>query len=133
MVKLRKQVSANFLKTSKYEMNKEIKTVDEYISSFNEETQTKLQVIRQTIKDNAPEAIESISYGMPAYKINKKPLVYVGAYTKHIGFYATPTGHEKFKKQLSIYKQGKGSVQFPIDQPLPYDLIAEIVKFKVKK
>ena len=133
MVKLRKQVSANFLKTSKYEMNKEIKTVDEYISSFNEETQTKLQVIRQTIKDNAPEAIESISYGMPAYKINKKPLVYFGAYTKHIGFYATPTGHEKFKKQLSIYKQGKGSIQFPIDQPLPYDLIAEIVKFKVKK
>lgn len=133
MVKLRIQLSTNFLTTTNYEMNKEIKTVDEYISSFNEETQTKLQVIRQTIKDNAPEAIESISYGMPAYKTNKKPLIYFGAYAKHIGFYATPTGHEKFKKQLSIYKQGKGSVQFPIDQPLPYDLIAEIVKFRVKQ
>ncbi|MFN4972495.1 MAG: iron chaperone [Bacteroidota bacterium] len=112
-------------------MNKEITTVDEYISGFTKETQTKLQVIRQTIKDNAPEAIESISYGMPAYKTNNKPLVYFAAYAKHIGFYATPAGHEKFSKQLSMYKQGKGSVQFPIDEPLPYDLIAEIVKFKL--
>lgn len=114
-------------------MIKEIKTVDEYISSFTEETRNKLHIIRQTIIDNAPEAIESISYGMPAYKTNKKPLVYFGAYAKHIGFYATPTGQEKFKKQLSIYKQGKGSVQLPIDQPLPYDLIAEIVKFRVEE
>ncbi|MCX6296155.1 MAG: DUF1801 domain-containing protein [Bacteroidetes bacterium] len=114
-------------------MNKEIKTVDDYILCFTEETQTKLQIIRQIIKDYAPEAIESISYGMPAYKTNKKPLVYFGAYANHIGFYATPTGHEKFKEQLSIYKQGKGSVQFPLDQPLPIDLIAEIVKFRITK
>jgi uncharacterized protein YdhG (YjbR/CyaY superfamily) len=90
-----------------------------------------LQLIRKVIKNNAPEAIENIAYGMPAYKMNKKPLVYFGGYAKHIGFYATPTGHEKFKKQLSLYKQGKGSVQFPLDQPLPLDLIAEIVKFRV--
>lgn len=113
-------------------MNKKIKTVDDYISYFPSETKTKLQIIRQIIKDTAPEAIESISYGMPAYKINKKPLVYYGGFAKHIGFYATPTGHEKFKKQLSVYKQGKGSVQFPLDQPLPVALIKDIIKFRLK-
>jgi len=70
---------------------------------------------------------------MPAYKINKKPLVYFGGFAKHIGFYATPTGHEKFRKQLSIYKQGKGSVRFPLDKPIPCDLIERIVKFRVKE
>ncbi|MBK9405880.1 MAG: DUF1801 domain-containing protein [Ignavibacteria bacterium] len=113
-------------------MNKEIKTVDDYISYFPSETKTKLKIIRQIIKDIAPEAIESISYGMPAYKINKKPLVYFGGFAKHIGFYATPTGHEKFKKQLSVYKQGKGSVQFPLDQQLPVALIKNIIKFRLK-
>jgi len=113
-------------------MNKEIKTVDDYISYFPLETKTKLHIIRQIIKDIAPEAIESISYGMPAYKINKKPLVYFGGFAKHIGFYATPTGHEKFKKQLSVYKQGKGSVQFPLDQQLPVALIKNIIKFRLK-
>ncbi len=114
-------------------MNQEIKTVDDYISNYPKETIAKLQLIRKTIKDNAPEATESISYGMPAYHINKKSLVYFAAYAKHIGFYATPTGHQKFKKQLSIYKQGKGSVQFPLDQSLPLDLIADIVKFRVQE
>ena len=114
-------------------MNKEIKNVDDYISNFPSETKTKLQIIRQIIKDIAPEAIESISYGMPAYKTNKKPLVYFGGFARHIGFYATPAGHEKFKKQLSFYKQGKGSVQFPLDKPLPVNLIKEIVKFRVTK
>ncbi|MBK6538506.1 MAG: DUF1801 domain-containing protein [Ignavibacteria bacterium] len=113
-------------------MNKEIKTVDDYFSYFPSETKTKLKIIRQIIKDIAPEAIESISYGMPAYKINKKPLVYFGGFAKHIGFYATPTGHEKFKKQLSVYKQGKGSVQFPLDQQLPVALIKNIIKFRLK-
>ena len=113
-------------------MNKKIKTVDDYISYFPSETKTKLKIIRQIIKDIAPEAIESISYGMPAYKINKKPLVYFGGFAKHIGFYATPTGHEKFKKQLSVYKQGKGSVQFPLDQQLPVALIKNIIKFRLK-
>jgi uncharacterized protein YdhG (YjbR/CyaY superfamily) len=113
-------------------MKNEIKTVDDYISSFSSETQKKLQIIRQTIIENAPEAIESISYGMPAYKMNKKPLVYFGGYANHIGFYATPSGHEKFKQQLSVYKQGKGSVQFPLDLPIPIQLIAKIVKFRVE-
>lgn len=70
-------------------------------------------------------------YGMPAYKLNKKPLVYFGGYEKHIGFYATPTRHERFKNALAGYKQGKGSLQFPQNQALPLDLIAEIVKFRV--
>jgi len=114
-------------------MNKEIETVDEYISTFPIETQTKLQIVRQMIKNNAPEAIESISYGMPSYKSNKKPLVYFGGFTKYIGFYTTPTGHEKFKKQLSTYKQGKGSVQFPLYQSLPVELISDILKFRATK
>lgn len=114
-------------------MNTEIKTVEEYISGFPKETQAMLRAIRKAIQDHAPNAVESISYGMPAYKTNKKPLVYFGGHEKHIGFYATPSGHEKFKKKLSVYKQGKGSVQFPLDQPLPIDLIIEMVKFRTKE
>jgi len=114
-------------------MQKEIQTVDQYISGFPAETQVKLETIRQTIRTNAPDARESISYGMPAYKLNKKPLVYFGGFANHIGFYATPSGHQEFKKELSKYKQGKGSVQFPLSQPLPVDLIAEIVKFRVSE
>lgn len=114
-------------------MNKNIKTVEEYILSFPKETQARLNTIRKAIKANAPEAIECISYGMPAYKMNKKPLVYFAAYAKHIGFYATPTGHEKFKTQLSKYKQGKGSVQFPLDKELPLNLIVRIIKFRVEQ
>jgi len=114
-------------------MNKEIHTVEEYISGFPAETRIKLETMRRTIKNSAPDATESISYGMPAYKLNKKPLVYFGGFTQHIGFYATPNGHQQFKKELSVYKQGKGSVQFPFSQPLPVDLITDIVKFRVSE
>uniref|UniRef100_UPI004047B010 iron chaperone n=1 Tax=Mariniflexile sp. TaxID=1979402 RepID=UPI004047B010 len=114
-------------------MKTELKTVDAYISTFPMEVQEKLSAIRKIITENAPEAIETISYGMPAYKTHKKPLVYFAGYAKHIGFYATPTGHEVFAKELSVYKQGKGSVQFPINAPLPIDLITRIVKFRVKE
>lgn len=79
-------------------LKKEINSVDEYIKDFPEDVIDKLQCIRQIIKENATEALESISYGMPAYKINGKPLVYFAAHKDHIGFYATPTGHDKFKK-----------------------------------
>lgn len=114
-------------------MNQEFKIVDEYIQSFPEGVQGILKSIRKIIKDNAPDALESISYGMPAYKLNNKPLVYFAGYSKHVGFYATPTGHEKFKQELSLYKQGKGSVQFQLDQPIPYSLIGKIVKFRIKE
>ncbi|MEA4985335.1 hypothetical protein SDC9_42902 [bioreactor metagenome] len=107
--------------------------IDQYILQFPEETRDILNKIRALIKENAPEAIESIAYGMPAYKLNKKPLVYFAAYKTHIGFYATPSGHEAFKEELSKYKQGKGSVQFSLNQPIPYDLIMRMVKFRVSE
>ena len=108
-------------------------SIDNYIAQFPAETQHILAKIRKLIKENAPGAEESIAYGMPAYKLNKKPLVYFAAYTTHIGFYATPSGHFAFKDELSAYKQGKGSVQFPLHQPIPYELIENIVKFRVKE
>lgn len=107
--------------------------IDQYILQFPEETRDILNKIRALIKEHAPDTIESIAYGMPAYKLNKKPLVYFAAYKTHIGFYATPSGHEAFKEELSKYKQGKGSVQFPLDQPIPYDLIMRMVKFRVQE
>lgn len=112
-------------------MNKTIKNVDEYFGSFPQETQKILKEIRQIIQKSAPESVESISYGMPAYKLNGKPLVYFAAFKNHIGFYATPTGHVAFSEKLSKYIQGKGSIQFPIDQPMPLELIEMIVKFRV--
>lgn len=106
-------------------------TIDEYIAGFPVDIQLILDQVRSTIKQAAPDAEESIGYGMPAYKAYGKPLVYFAAFKNHIGFYATPTGHAEFAKELSKYKQGKGSVQFPIDQPMPLTLIAQIVEFRV--
>lgn len=106
-------------------------TVNQYIASFPPDVQERLQQIRTLILKTAPDAQESISYAMPAYKIKGKPLVYFAGYKNHIGFYATPTGHEAFKEELSVYKQGKGSVQFPLDRPLPLDLIERIVLFRL--
>lgn len=107
-------------------------SVDEYISDFEPELQKKLEQIRQTIQKAAPAAEEMISYGMPAYKYHGV-LVYFAGYKNHIGFYATPTGHEAFKNELSVYKEGKGSVQFPLDEALPLSLVSKIVKFRVKE
>jgi uncharacterized protein YdhG (YjbR/CyaY superfamily) len=114
-------------------MNTNYKNVDEYIKTFPAETQVLLEQVRSTIKKAAPGAEESISYGMPAYKLYKRPLVYFAGYSNHIGFYATPTGHSEFASELSRYKQGKGSVQFPLDEPMPLDLITRITKFRVKE
>ncbi|MCB9261080.1 MAG: DUF1801 domain-containing protein [Flavobacteriales bacterium] len=112
-------------------MKSDISSVEQYIESFPSEVQTMLRAIREIIIQKAPEAAESISYGMPAYKTFGKPLVYFAGYAKHIGFYATPTGHTQFAEELAKYKQGKGSVQFPINEPLPTNLIARIVEFRV--
>jgi uncharacterized protein YdhG (YjbR/CyaY superfamily) len=112
-------------------MKIDCKSVDEYISTFLENIQLLLDEIRATIRETAPEAVENIAYGMPAYKVNGKPLVYFAGFKNHIGFYATPTGHTEFANQLSKYKQGKGSVQFPVNQPIPFDLIKRIVEFRV--
>lgn len=106
-------------------------TINEYIAGFPDDLQLILNQVRATIQQAAPDAEESIAYGMPAYRLKGKPLVYFAGYKNHIGFYATPTGHIAFAKELSKYKQGKGSVQFPIDQPMPLELIAQIVEFRV--
>lgn len=111
-------------------MKTNIATVDGCIATFPAATQKIMKQVRATIKKAAPKAEESMSYGMPAYKLNGKPLVYFAGYKSHIGFYATPTGHAEFKKELSKYKQGKGSVQFPLDEPMPLKLIEQIVKFR---
>jgi len=108
------------------------KTVDEYIGTFPVATKKIMQQVRKTIKDAAPEAEEVISYNMPAYK-QEGMLVFFAAYKEHIGFYPTPGGIEAFKKELSVYNSAKGSVQFPIDTPMPLALITKIVKYRVKE
>lgn len=110
-----------------------METVASYFAKFPEASQKRMQQIRTLILEKAPEAQESISYGMPAYKTNGKPLIYFAAFKNHIGLYATPSGHTHFADALSQYKQGKGSVQFPNEQPLPLDLIAEIIVFRVEE
>lgn len=112
-------------------MKIDYQSVDEYIQSMPPDVRPVLNKIRETIIKEAPEAVENISYGMPAYKQNGKPLVYFAAFKKHIGFYATPGGHTEFSTELASYKQGKGSVQFPLKEPIPYDLIRRIVAFRV--
>jgi len=107
--------------------------IDNYISSFPIDVQEILKQIRIVIKETAPEARECIAYRMPAYKTNGKPLVYFAGFKSHIGFYATPTGHQQFVEELSKYKQGKGSVQFPLNKPIPFDLIKRIVEFRLKE
>ncbi|MGI0029855.1 MAG: iron chaperone [Nitrososphaera sp.] len=107
--------------------------MDEYIKTFPKDVQGILEKMRQTIRKVAPEATEAISYQMPTFKLNGKNLVHFAAFKNHIGFYPIPSGIEAFKKELSPYKQGKGSVQFPIDRPIPYDLVKKIVIFRVKE
>lgn len=107
-------------------------TIDEYIAGFPKDVQTILQKIRRTVRKAAPEAEETIKYQMPTFTLQGN-LVHFAAFKKHIGFYPVPTGIEKFKKELAAYESGKGSVQFPLDQPIPYGLISRIVKFRVKE
>lgn len=105
--------------------------VESYILQFPLSVQERLNAVRDIIKNAEHDIVESFAYGMPAYKLYKKPLVYFGAFKHHIGFYATPSGHSNFAKEMSQYKQGKGSVQFPLDEPIPYNLIEQIVYFRV--
>jgi uncharacterized protein YdhG (YjbR/CyaY superfamily) len=105
-------------------------TIDEYICLYPEDVQHTLVKIRAVIKESAPEAVEKISYQMPAFYSNGI-LVWFGVHQHHIGFYPKGSGIEAFKEQLSAYKGAKGSVRFPLDKPMPYELISEIVKFRV--
>lgn len=108
------------------------KDIDSYIAEQVPDVRERLEQIRQVVKTSAPKAEEVISYGMPAFKFHGM-LVYFAAFKNHIGFYALPSGNEAFQKELSAYKQGKGSIQFPLDQPVPLALIKKIVKFRVKE
>lgn len=107
--------------------------VEKYLDGFLGETRQYLDTMRQIIKAEAPGAVESFSYGLVGYKMNGKPLVYFGGYAKHIGFYATPNGHEAFKDEFVKYKEGKGSVQFPLDQPLPAELIKKVIEYRLEQ
>lgn len=108
-------------------------TMDAYITSFPKEVQGILERIRQAIREAAPGAVEAISYQIPTFKLNGSNLVHFAAWKDHIGFYATPSGNEAFKKELARYKVAKGSIQFPLDGPIPYDLITRIAKFRAKE
>ena len=107
-------------------------TIDEYISGFPEDIQGILTRIREIVREAAPNAQEKISYNMPTFYLNGN-LVHFAAFTNHIGFYPTPSGTEKFEQQLAPYKRSKGAVQFQLNQPIPYDLIRQMVDFRVKE
>jgi len=109
------------------------KTIDEFISQYPPDIQAILQKIRTTIQKSAPGAEEAMAYGIPTFKLNGKNLVHFSAFNEHIGFYPTPSGIAKFKKELSAYEWAKGSVKFPLNKPIPYALIGKITQFRVKE
>ena len=109
----------------------DIQTVDAYIAQFHGIARDRLEQMRQVITDAAPQAVESIAYKMPAYKLDGKPLVYFAGYPHHVGLYATPNGHEAFADEFAVYKQGKGSVQFPHNKELPIGLVRRVVEYRL--
>jgi len=108
-------------------------SIDEYVAGFPPKTQAVLEEMRALIKASAPAATETISYAIPTFDLNGRHLVHFAGYENHIGFYPVPSGMEAFKEELKPYKQGKGSAQFPLDQPMPADLIRRIVEFRVEE
>lgn len=114
------------------DVNKSIATIDEYIAQFPPEIRIRLESLRKVIREAAPEAGEKISYNMPTFTMNGN-LVHFAAHKTHIGFYPTPSGIEAFSDKLSEYKSSKGAVQFPHNKPLPFELIKEIVEFRVSE
>jgi uncharacterized protein YdhG (YjbR/CyaY superfamily) len=108
------------------------KTIDEFIAAFPPDVQDILQKIRATIREAAPEAQEAIKYGIPTFVLHGN-LVHFSAYTENIGFYPAPTGIEAFQEELAVYGSGKGTVRFPLDTPIPFDLISRIVRYRVKE
>ena len=112
---------------------KKYASVDEYVDDFPPNVREILQNIRRVIKELAPGADESIKYGMPGFKLNGHRLVYFAAWKNHIGFYGASSAVEVFKKELSPYKILKGTIQFPLDKPIPYELIGKIVKHRVRE
>lgn len=113
-------------------MGTKYKTIDDYLKSFPEDVRIILEKVRQTIRKAAPEAEEIISYQIPTFRLNGN-LVHFAAFKHHIGFFPTPSGVEAFKKEISQYKWSKGTIQFPLDEPVPYDLIEKITMFRVQE
>ena len=111
---------------------KQYKNIDEYIAGFPEDIQAILQNLRRVIQEAAPEAEETISYSMPAFKLNGI-LVYFAAFKDHIGFFPTASGISAFTKELAAYDTAKGTVRFPLDKPLPVNLIKKMVKFRAQE
>ena len=111
---------------------KTVKTIDEYIAQFPKDVRVILEKMRGVIHNAAPTATEAIKYGIPTFVLNGN-LVHFGAYEHHIGFYPAPRGIEAFKKELAPYEGGKGTVQFPLDKPIPYDLVSKITSFRAKQ
>ncbi len=109
------------------------KDIDEYIARFPDDVQQILEKIRMTIRRAVPDAEETISYQIPTFTLQGKYLIYFAAYKKHVGLYPAPRGIEGFKKELSIYGSGKGTLKFPLDKSIPFDLISKIVKFRAKQ
>lgn len=107
-------------------------TIDEYIRIFPPDIQNILEQIREIIRETAPKAEETIKYGIPTFTL-KENLVHFGAYESHIGFYPTPSAIEAFKEELSPYEHSKGTIRFPIDKPVPFDLVRRMVRFRVKE
>jgi len=114
-------------------MKKQPKSIDDYIESFPPDVQRVLEKMRRTIRKAAPGAVEAISYQMPTFKLNGKNLVHFAAWKSHVGFYPQPSGTKAFEKELSRYKRAKGSVQFPLGEPIPFDLVEMMVIFRVKE
>ena len=110
-----------------------VNSIDAYIAQFPEETQERLNGLRALINATAPDAIETISYAMPTFDLNGKHLVHFAGYERHVGLYPTPSGVDAFKDELAAYKNAKGSVQFPLNQPMPMDLIRQIVAYRVEE
>ena len=109
------------------------KDIDDYIAGFPEDVQKILKKVRTTIRKTAPDAEETISYQIPTFKLNGRYLIYFAGFKNHISLYPAPRGAEEFKKELAAYEGGKGTVQFPLDKPIPFDLIKRIVKYKIKE
>jgi uncharacterized protein YdhG (YjbR/CyaY superfamily) len=112
---------------------RQFKTIDEFIASFPKNVRIVLEELRRVIRESAPGVEETLSYGIPTFDLNGRHLVHFSAYKSHVGFYPTSSGIEAFKKELSRFKTSKGTVQFPLDKPIPFDLVRKIVKFRVKE
>ena len=109
------------------------RTIDEYIAGFPDEVREILETVRTTIREAAPDAEEAISYQIPTFKLNGRPLVYFAGYKKHVGLYPVPVGNAEFGGDLSPYQSGKGTAKFPLNRPIPYDLISRIVEFRIRE